>query len=635
MKQKVVRGKLDRNRSGFGFLIRDDGVKPDIYIKRKNHRSAMDNDIVDVEIISHPKSPKPEGRILRIVKRASKEIVGTVRKRKGRLSFFPLGSADRINVSKGGECSGVRDGDRVILKLEKMPSGNKNALGSIIRIIGPAGTYKTEAEVTLIHSGIRQEFPPDVLKEASGVSSQVEYSPEDSREDLRGLRCFTIDPKRAKDFDDAVSIEILKQGYRLGVHIADVSHFVREGSAIDREAFRRGTSVYLLDRVIPMLPETLSNGICSLKPGADRFALSVLIDLDTSGNIKGKRFLKSIIKSRRRFSYSEVDAVLEGRKEVKKELGRDIREMARLAGILRKKRQKRGAIDFDFPELKIYLKKDGTVKHIKRVPRTDSHRLIEEFMILANEAVASRTASGKLPSLYRVHEKPSAEKMKAFRDFVGLFGFRIPDRAGITPRDLQDILNRIKESREEVVISTMMLRSLQQAVYSDVNKGHFALASEAYTHFTSPIRRYPDLIVHRVVSDLAVRGTLKESRSELYRKKLGRWSVKLSEKERSADEAETETRELKIMEHMKERVGDVFNGIVSGVTGFGIFVELETGLEGLIRIKELKDDYYGFVESEMILRGRRTRKEFRPGDKIKVKLVRIDMEKREVDFLPE
>lgn len=635
MKKKSLKeGKIDKNKAGFAFLIRDDGVKPDIYISRKNQMTAMDNDIVKVEITSGIKSPKPEGRVVKIISRASDESVGTFFKKRGVTGFIPLGSSDKINLLKNNFLDKASDGDRVKVKIERMPTEHKRALGRITKILGKGGNYDTELAVTLIHSNITSRFKKSAVKEAEELSNLYKPAADKKREDLRDLLTFTIDPDDSKDFDDALSIRRIKEHFELGVHIADVSHFVKEGSNIDREAFSRGTSVYLPGKVIPMLPEPLSNGICSLKPDEDRFALSVIIKIKKDGNIINSRFTRTLIKSNRRFTYDEIDKILEGGEAQDKNLLKAIRDMEILAKALNKKREKRGAIDFDFPDRRIILKPDGSVDSIIKEERTFSHRIVEEFMLLANETVATYTSEHKIPSLYRVHEKPDAEKMESFRNFVQTFGFTIPRDDKVTPRHLQTILAKIVRTKEEVLISTMMLRSLQQAVYSPVNAGHFALAAKSYTHFTSPIRRYPDLIVHRVLTHIILDGKLNNDSKEKYNEKLKDWAKDLSTKERAADSAQMQAEELKIMEYMKNRTGEKFNAIISGVTSFGIFVEVKEGLEGLIHISELKDDYYTYDESDLSLKGRRKNRVFRIGESIKVKLVRVDLEARQVDFLP-
>ncbi len=632
-KKKIVAGILDKHRTGFGFVIRDDGIKPDIYINKNNLKTAMDMDQVKVEVVTRRKKAKPEGRIVKILKRKSRKVIGTFVSQKGWKGVLPLGSdSDRIELDKNNLLQKVKEGDRVYVRLSRMPGKKKNARGKIIDILGPAGTYRTEMAITLLRNDIKEEFEPRALKEAQKLPDVIDNWETSGREDLTDLNCFTIDPQSAKDFDDAVSIKKSGNGYKLGVHIADVSHFVREGSELDKEAYSRGTSVYLPGRVVPMLPENISNNICSLKPHKKRFTLSVLMELDNQGNIEDYRFAKSIIENKCRFTYDDVDEILEQETYTAKDMYGDLNTMVELAKKRKKKREKGGCIDFEFPEINISLREDGKVKTIKRVERTISHRLIEEFMILTNEVVAGHMNDNKIPSLYRIHEQPEGEKLESFRSFVKLFGFTLPEDEKITPRHLQTILDRIRESKEEVVISTMMLRSLQQAVYSKKNEGHFALALDNYTHFTSPIRRYPDLIVHRIVSELVENGKLPPEKEKKYRKNLEEWGKELSKKERSAGSAEMEARELKLMEFMKERLGEVFEGLISGVTSFGVFVELKMGLEGLIHVRDLDDDYYVFSEDKKVLRGKRTGKKYKIGNKVKVQLVRIDLEKRQVDF---
>ncbi|MGM0567776.1 MAG: ribonuclease R family protein, partial [Elusimicrobiota bacterium] len=396
----------------------------------------------------------------------------------------------------------------------------------------------------------------------------------------------------------------------------------------------RGTSVYLPGKVVPMLPEKISNDLCSLVPGKDRLAVSVFMNIDGHGTVKDYRFSRSVIRSKKRYTYEEVDKILENNSPGNKSLNRDIVLMVELAKKLGRKRSKRGSIDFEFPELRLVLDSKNKVKEVLREERTMSHRLIEEFMILCNEVVASHMSTNKIPSIYRVHERPDRKKVKAFRDFIQLFGFNLPAYKKLTPKHLQNILSKIKQSKEEVVISTMMLRSLQQAVYSDVNRGHFALACKHYTHFTSPIRRYPDLLVHRLLVDIIEKGRVSPDRKKLYKKNMNKWSQKLSTLERNASSAEMEVNELKIMEYMKDKTGRIYEGIISGITSFGIFVELDMGLEGLIHIRNLKDDYYEFCENRMMLKGKRKKREFKIGQDLKVKLIRVDLSERQVDFLP-
>ncbi|MBU1076604.1 MAG: ribonuclease R [Spirochaetes bacterium] len=631
--KEIITGKLDKHRSGFGFVIRDDGIKPDIYIRKEHQNTAMDNDHVEVELLSG-QSTKPNGRIKKILKRNSSRVIGTYIVQKNWKGIVPLGSdAERINLIKSSLSSKVKTGDRVLVELDKMPEGKRYAAGRIIEILGKAGTYETEIRITLFRNNIRTEFKPGVQKEIKEIPENIKGLDAENREDLRHLDCFTIDPDSARDFDDAVSIQRTKTGYNLAVHIADVAHFVQEGSAIDTEAFKRGTSTYLVDRVIPMLPEAISNHICSLKPDEDRFAMTAFIEMDEKGEVIKTRFAESIIQSQRRFTYNEVDDILENRFYKDKKLYMDLKSMVELAMKLKKKRQLKGCVDFEFPEFKIELNKDGTVAEIKREERTISHRLIEEFMILTNEVVAEYMSKNKVPCLYRIHESPAGEKLEAFRNFIKMFGFTLPEEEKITSQHLQTILDRIRKSKEEVVISTMMLRSLKQAVYTDKNKGHFALASKYYAHFTSPIRRYPDLLVHRALKEMIRKGKLSENRKSRYEENMGKWGEQLSEKERSASRAEMESQELKTMEYIQHRVGEEFTGISSGVTSFGVFIELDMGLEGLIHIRNLKDDHYVFYEDKMVLKGERLGKEFTIGQEVRVKLDRVDLEKREVDFL--
>ncbi len=447
----------------------------------------------------------------------------------------------------------------------------------------------------------------------------------------------TIDGEDAKDLDDAVSIEKLPGGIlRLGVHIADVSHYVTENSPLDREALKRGTSVYLVDRVIPMLPKKLSNGICSLNPRVDRLAFTVMMDIDSTGKVVNHEIFDSVINIDERMTYNNVYKILaEDDPELKERydyLLDDFKTMEELALMLRNKRTARGAIDFDFEEAKIILDEKGRPTAVKRYEITIANKIIEEFMLACNETVAEHFYWANVPFVYRIHEDPDTEKIESFNEFVGNFGYHVKGINKIHPKALQELLSKVKGKKEERIISTVMLRSLQKAKYSNHNHGHFGLAAKFYCHFTSPIRRYPDLIIHRIMKEY-IKGRVNQAREDFLNENLPETARLCSERERIAEEAERETEDLKKVEFMKEQEGEVFEGIIANVTSFGMFVELDNTIEGLVRMSDMEDDYYIFNDKQYCLVGERTRKTYRIGDLVRVKLVRADIANRQIDFI--
>jgi len=523
--------------------------------------------------------------------------------------------------------------------VEEWTNPNLNPEGKIVEVLGKRGEVRAEMKSVIRMFNLPTEFPKEVLEETERIPATIPRGEYAKRLDLRDELCFTIDPEDAKDFDDAVSLEILPTGeYKLGVHIADVSHYVREGSALDAEAFRRGTSVYLADDVIPMLPEKLSTIVCSLRPYEDRLTYSAIMIVDERGNVKDYTIEKSVINSKRRFTYEEVQKILEtGRGDFSEML----LHMNALAKRLLKKRMKEGSLDFETSEVKFRFDAKGQPAEIVKQHRLDAHRLIEDFMLLANKTVAMHVAHGKkekssaskqlLPFIYRVHDFPNPEKIEELASFVAQFGYSLNTSGGVTSRALQKLLKDVHGKEEEAVINEVAIRSMAKAVYSEHNIGHFGLAFKCYTHFTSPIRRYPDLVVHRLLSEYSRSMSMK--RRQYLKDLLPEICIQSSKMEQRAMEAERESVKVMQVEYMKRHVGDEFRAVISGVTHFGLFVEITDLLvEGLIRIRDLEDDYYVFDEKNYALIGRRTRRRYRLGDKVRVRVIRVDPEEREIDF---
>jgi ribonuclease R len=514
-----------------------------------------------------------------------------------------------------------------------------NAEGKVVQILGHKNDPGIDI-ISVIHKhGLPQEFPADALTQAIDTPETIDEKDIGNRRDLRDQVIVTIDGADAKDLDDAVTVTELENGnYKLGVHIADVSHYVKEGSPIDVEAAERGTSVYLVDRVIPMIPHRLSNGICSLNPKVNRFTLSCEMEIDPQGEVVKHEIFESVIKTTERMTYSDVNKILVDKDEEVLERYEPIvpmfERMEKLAAILRKKRMDRGAIDFDFKEAKVLVDDDGHPHDVILRERSVAEKLIEEFMLAANETVAEHFHWMNVPFIYRIHEDPDAEKLTRFLEFITNFGYTVKGTGNdIHPRALQDILEEVKGTPEEMVISTVMLRSMKQAKYEAESLGHFGLSAEFYTHFTSPIRRYPDLIVHRLIRTYLIEGKTDQQTQEKWRELLPDVAEHSSNMERRSVDAERETDDMKKAEFMADKVGEVFNGIISSVTNFGMFVELENTIEGLVHVSDLTDDYYRYDERHYAMIGEKTGNVFRIGDEIEVKVADVNKEERSVDFI--
>ncbi len=631
----LITGKMYSTKAGFGFVRPEEGGE-EIFINQKGMGGAVHGDKVQVRILSHRKGKSPEGTVTKIIERGVERLVGTFQEE--RFSNFVVPDdpkmPEKIYVPES-QRGKARAGQKVVLEITQWKSRYDNPQGKIIEVLGYPGEKGVDVLSVIRQFDLPLEFPEEVEHEARQIALKIPESEIARRLDLRHKFCFTIDPIDAKDHDDAVSLEISPQStYQLGVHIADVSYYVREHSAIDKEALKRGTSVYLPDRVIPMLPERLSNQICSLRPEEDRLTYSCLLELDQTGRVLKYDIKETVIKSKAKLNYEEVQAYFDtGRASGSVQgLEEHLTRMLALSKILLKNREKEGSLDFDLPEAKVVYDQKGRILDIFEVARLESHRLIEEFMLLANKSVALQVARLSLPFVYRVHDKPDEEKMNEFRDFTERLGYHASLGHPVTPKKLQNFLKRIKGTPEEELIDELLLRSLKKAVYQTENIGHFGLAFTHYTHFTSPIRRYPDLIVHRLLKELQ-QGKYPLPRHRELESRLPKICTIASEREKIADEAEREALKAKQAEFMKDKVGEVFQGIVSGVMNFGFFVRLEKSLaDGLVRYSSLDDDYYHFDEKNYQAVGRKNKKKFRLGDKVMVRVVRVDTTANQIDF---
>ena len=635
----MITGKIQSTMKGFAFLIPDDKEQSDVFIAAAELEGAMNGDRVLVKLIQKAEgSRRSEGTVISITERANTEVVGTFEMSKD--FGFVLPDNRKINMDiyvPAPRNMGAKTGDKVVVKITKWPKGRRNPEGKVIEILGQKGDPGTDILSVIRKFQLPENFPKKVLAEADSVPQDVSEEEIARRKDLRDLVTVTIDGADAKDLDDAISIERMENGnFKLGVHIADVTHYVKEGSALDKEAIKRATSVYLVDRVIPMLPRRLSNGICSLNPQVNRLTMTCMMEIDMNGGVVDHEIFESVIKTNERMIYTDVSDILEkvDRPELKKYdyLYESFKYMEELAKILRKKRERRGAIDFNFPEARIIVDENGKPTEIRRADRRIANRVIEEFMLAANETVAEHMHWMELPFVYRVHDTPDEEKIMAFNKFIHNFGFFVKGAQGeIHPKAVQNLLNKVEGKPEEHIISKMMLRSLKQAKYSPSNDGHFGLAADYYCHFTSPIRRYPDLQIHRIIREM--------TQNKLFPKRVAQLeeivayaSEQSSEQERIAEKAERETDDIKKCEYMMDYIGEEFEGMISSVTNFGVFIELSNTIEGLTRLKLLDDDYYYYDQENLQLVGERTTNTYRIGDKVRVRVERVDVDLREIDF---
>lgn len=637
-KENLVVGTLQAHAKGFGFLIPDEEGQKDVFIPSNCMKGAINGDKISVRVTREDTNTrKREGEVVEIIERNTTNVVGIYEDSKN--FGFVISEDTRISrdiyIPKRDR-NGAQDGDVVTVKITKWPEGNKKPEGVVTEILGKKGDRGIDILIIIKKLGLPEEFSAKVLKYAEGISDEIDESEYKGRRDLRDIRMVTIDGEDAKDLDDAVSIERLPNGnYKLGVHIADVSHYVRENNPLDKEALKRATSVYLIDRVIPMLPKKLSNGICSLNPKVDRLTLSCIMEIDHKGKVVDHEIVESVIRTNERMTYTDVTKILEDNDpELIKRydyLVDDFKTMEELCKILRAKRTKRGAIDFEIAEAKIILNELGKPIEIKPYDRAISNRMIEEFMLVANETVAEHMFWTHLPFVYRIHENPDDEKLTKFKEFIYNLGYNINWTEEIRPKTLQDIIEKVKGKSEETVVNTLLLRSMMQARYAPECTGHFGLAAQYYCHFTSPIRRYPDLQIHRIIKEY-LHGKIDEKRTNKLKNIVGQAAKQSSEMERKAQDAEREVDDLKKAEYMQDRIGEEFEGVISSVTSFGVFVELPSTIEGLVHITDLDDDYYIYEEEHLRLIGERTKKVYKLGDKVLVECVHVDMPNKEIFF---
>lgn len=638
-RMNLIVGKIQGSQKGFGFLIPDNPDIKDIYIPTEQLNGAMHNDKVIVRITSGAiNAYKSEGEIIRILKRANEIVVGTF-ERNGKYGFVIADDRkiyEDIFIPKE-DCAEAEDGYKVVVEIIKWPEGRRNPEGRIIEVIGHKDDVGTDIISIIRRYDLPEKFSVEVETQASKIPEEVEEKQISNRKDLRNEITFTIDGEDAKDLDDAISLKMLDNGnFYLGVHIADVSQYVFDGSPLDKEALKRGTSVYLIDRVIPMLPKKLSNGICSLNPKVDRLTLSCSMEINKKGKVENYQIYESVISTNERMTYNDINRILEEDDEVLKEkydyLLNTFEEMKILMEILHKKRRDRGSLDFEFDETKIILDDKGKPIDIRPYERGISEKIIEEFMIVCNETVAEHMYWKEIPLLYRVHEDPDPEKIKALNELIHNFGYSIKGTDEIHPKALQQLLDKVKGEKEERLINTLLLRSLRKARYDGNSLGHFGLASKYYCHFTAPIRRYPDLAVHRIIKE-DIHKKLTGDRIAKLREKIPAIAVQSSLRERVADEAERETEDLKKAEYMKDRIDEEYEGIVSGVTAYGMYVQLGNTVEGLVHVSNMEDDYYIFDSDNHLLIGERKKRIFRIGDNVKVKVLSVNIANREIDFI--
>ena len=656
---KVLEGVFSASGHGYGF-VNVEGIDGDFYINEKNVNTAMHGDVVlidpyEIGVRKYGTSARKgnlknngaamalgrskEAIVVDIVKRASDIVVGTYDAAKNHYGFVIPDSnkLDQDIFIPVEHSMGAVDGHKVVVKITDYGDNHRSPEGQVIEILGSVGDPGVDILAILKAFGVNTEFPDKVLKQAAKVPNCLTETDYNAREDIRNIDMVTIDGPDAKDLDDAVSMSMDGDNYLLGVHIADVTHYVKEDSAIDREAFSRGTSCYPVDRVVPMLPQQLCNGICSLNEGVDRLALSCFMTVNPKGEIIDHRFAMTVIKTNHRMNYSDVNSIITDHDEKLMEEYKDVADMLikmqELALILRNRRKGRGSVDFDLPETEIVLDEKGNPTEIRPHERNNATKLIEDFMLAANETVAEHFFWVQAPFVYRIHEKPEIDKIRKLATFIRNFGYgiKIKDEE-IHPKEVQKLLSGIEDTPEEALISRLTLRAMQRAKYSTECVGHFGLALKYYCHFTSPIRRYPDLQIHRIIKDY-LRGNLTDTRREHYAKILDEVCRHSSSRERIADDAEREVDKLKKAEYMSGHIGETFDGVISGITNWGIYVELPNTVEGLVHISKISGDFYSYHEETYELVGEATGIKYSLGQKIKVVCNAVDIAMRSVDFV--
>lgn len=636
---QMATGTFIGHARGFGFVTPDAGGE-DIFIPASETMGAMQKDRVLYKMLHKAeKGKKADGVIVRILERGQQRIVGTFEAGSKGYGFVVADDkkiAKDIFISRENT-KGAVTGHKVVVEITDYGEDRRNPEGKVIEILGHINDPGMDILSVIRRYELAVEFPEEVYAEIEHLGTEVAEADKKGREDLRDLLTITIDGADAKDLDDAVSLKRLGNGnFELGVHIADVSHYVRENTALDKEAYARGTSVYLVDRVIPMLPHKLSNGICSLNPHVDRLALSCLMEVNGRGEVVSHRILESVINSDYRMTYTAVREILEDGTPALLEQYAEIlpmlEDMEELRQILGEKRRKRGSVNFDLPESKIILDENGKPIDIKPYEKSIATNMIEEFMLVCNETIAENSFWQEMPFMYRSHQEPDEDKLEKMEQFLRGFGYYLRKKDGeIHPRELQKVLQKAEETDEERIITRMVLRSMMQARYTAENGGHFGLAAKYYCHFTSPIRRYPDLEIHRMIKKM-LHGELDEKASAYYRRKMPDWAKHCSKQERVAEDAERDTDALKKVEFMEDKVGQIYEGIISGVTNWGIYVELPNTIEGMVALSQMDDDYYEFDEKKMLVFGKRTKKSYRLGDKVVVSVAKVDRMMGTIDF---
>lgn len=645
-KGKYVKGQGSRligvyqaHARGFGFVVMEDSDK-DVFIPEEESGGALQGDEVEIQITKGSGSrpgQRQEGKVVRIIKRGTSQIVGYYQKNKSFGFVLPDNQKFLQDVFVPEEKSkGAVTGHKVLVKICSYGGDGKKPEGEVVEILGHVNDPGTDVLSIAMSYELPIEFPEKVKNQAVRVAKPVSSADCAGRKDLRNMKMVTIDGEDAKDLDDAVSLEICDGYYHLGVHIADVTNYVQENSALDREAKKRGTSVYLADRVIPMLPHILSNGICSLNEGEDRLALSCLMKIDKNGTVVDHEIAETVIRVDRRMTYTAVKQILEDQDEEMCRVYEDFvpmfRDMEELSAILREKRHRRGAVDFDFPETKVVLDEIGRPVALKAYERNTATKLIEDFMLAANETVAEDFFWREIPFVYRIHEAPDEEKIRKLAVFLHNFGYTLHIGSNeVHPKEIQKLLSKVEGEPEEPMIARLALRSMKQAKYTPENEGHFGLATSYYTHFTSPIRRYPDLQIHRIIKE-TLRGRMNEERIRHYQSILEEVTKHASETERRAEEAERETIKLKKVQYMKNYIGEEYEGIISGITKWGMYVELPNTIEGLVHVANMTDDHYEYIEDNYEMRGVHTGKTYHLGQKVNVRVVGADELQRTIDF---
>ena len=637
---QMATGTFIGHARGFGFVTPDAGGE-DIFIPASETMGAMQKDRVLYKMLHKAeKGKKADGVIVRILERGQQRIVGTFEAGSKGYGFVVADDkkiAKDIFISRENT-KGAVTGHKVVVEITDYGEDRRNPEGKVIEILGHINDPGVDILSVIRRYELAVEFPEEVYAEIEHLGTEVAEADKKGREDLRDLLTITIDGADAKDLDDAVSLKRLGNGnFELGVHIADVSHYVRENTALDKEAYARGTSVYLVDRVIPMLPHKLSNGICSLNPHVDRLALSCLMEVNGRGEVVSHRILESVINSDYRMTYTAVREILEDGTPALLEQYAEIlpmlEDMEELRQILGEKRRKRGSVNFDLPESKIILDENGKPIDIKPYEKSIATNMIEEFMLVCNETIAENSFWKEMPFMYRSHQEPDEDKLEKMEQFLRGFGYYLRKKDGeIHPRELQKVLQKAEDTDEERIITRMVLRSMMQARYTAENGGHFGLAAKYYCHFTSPIRRYPDLEIHRMIKKM-LHGELDEKASAYYRRKMPDWAKHCSKQERVAEDAERDTDALKKVEFMEDKVGQIYEGIISGVTNWGIYVELPNTIEGMVALSQMDDDYYEFDEKKMLVFGKRTKKSYRLGDKVVVSVAKVDRMMGTIDFV--